>query len=97
MLKDIKAKLKDIRAKFSIGYRKLWKWHDNFEKNQIETLELKNTIIEMKIMVQSESRLDNEKQIQTNEQKTKNKKKLRKRKETQTNHKKSRLDIVGTK
>lgn len=61
MLKDIKAKLKDIRAKFSIGYRKLWKWHDNFEKNQIETLELKNTIIEMKIMVQSESRLDNEK------------------------------------
>lgn len=72
MLKDIKAKLKDIRAKFSIGYRKLWKWHDNFEKNQIETLELKNTIIEMKIMVQSESRLDNEK-TNTNKR-TKNKK-----------------------
>lgn len=72
MLKDIKAKLKDIRAKFSIEYRKLWKWHDNFEKNQIETLELKNTIIEMKIMVQSESRLDNEK-TNTNKR-TKNKK-----------------------
>lgn len=72
MLKDIKAKLKDIRAKFSIGYRKLWKWHDNFEKNQIKTLELKNKIIEMKIMVQSESRLDNEK-TNTNKR-TKNKK-----------------------